>query len=32
MMVWEQEMYKNMEYQQSTEFLHIFEGEVGDAA
>ncbi|CAH1368725.1 hypothetical protein MTP99_010211 [Tenebrio molitor] len=32
MMVWEQEMYKNMEYQQSTEFLHIFEGEDGMVA
>ncbi|EFA03329.2 actin nucleation-promoting factor WASL [Tribolium castaneum] len=27
MMVWEQEMYKNMEYNDSTLFLHIFEGE-----
>ncbi|KAJ3653990.1 hypothetical protein Zmor_013207 [Zophobas morio] len=27
MLVWEQEMYKNMDYNESTLFLHIFEGE-----
>lgn len=28
MMIWEQEMYRDMEYNESTKFLHIFEGEV----
>lgn len=27
-MVWEQELYNDMEYLASTDFLHTFEGEV----
>lgn len=27
-MVWEHELYNDMEYYASTEFLHTFEGEV----
>lgn len=27
-MIWEQEIYNDMEYNASTEFLHTFEGEV----
>lgn len=29
-LIWEQELYNDMEYIVSTEFLHTFEGEVSD--